>query len=768
MHKKHYDKRRLSVATKKKNPKIFRIGFLRFFFLQVSRFLLAIFLFSTFIFADWPMQGFNSRRTGFSSRPGPLAAELKWFYDFGYWYTHSQRLQDNACPVIGPDHTIYQITENYLFAFKPDGTVKWKAAVSGRLAPALSPDGTRIYAPTSIFEGITALNAADGSTAWVYSYPGYQDASYSSLAVDGNGTIYIGTRLPATLYALHPNGNLKWAYTYPNSSLIGIEAPPAIGPDGSVYCIVNTVGLVALNSNGAFQWSNGDNSGDYGWPTPCVLSNGTIIIAGDQYSSGIIAYNPNGVKKWERLDIGGPGGFFPGVAVSEQKGIVYTARSGGKMYALDAQNGDTKWFSTVTSGENLDGSPVLASNGVIYMMGTEGHLYAIREIDGTLLWQYQLNSSGFYWGPQSPALGADGTLYAAASGTPPASGNIQARLYAFNFNVRSIEVTAPNGGENWTVGTSRNITWTSTGTIASVKIEYSLNNGSSWSNVTAATANDGSHAWGVPNAPSSQCLVRISDTANTSIKDTSNAPFSIVPVSTTLTIAAGTGGTTDPVPGIHSYPPNTIVQVTAIPDNHHEFVNWTGSLSSTQNPLTITMDGDKSIKANFRAKPKLTVQTSDWGTTTPAPGIYYYSFDSDAQVAATAATYACFTGWTGDASGTDSPLTVRMGRDKTIKANFRYIHAPVASGDKVLNRSFSQAEYIDILSWQNNADNTGLTIAAYKIYTVSGTTYTLLTEVNADQSTYSCRNAGSGANQYAIAAVTSAGREGAPALITVQ
>src|SRR5438445_12186179 len=44
-----------------------------------------------------------------------------------------------------------------------------------------------------------------------------------------------------------------------------------------------------------------------------------------------------------------------------------------------------------------------------------------------------------------------------------------------DFKIRGgFTVTAPNGGENWTVGTSRAITWTATGTIANVKLEYSM------------------------------------------------------------------------------------------------------------------------------------------------------------------------------------------------------------------------------------------------------------------------------------------------------
>ncbi len=163
----------------------------------------------------------------------------------------------------------------------------------------------------------------------------------------------------------------------------------------------------------------------------------------------------------------------------------------------------------------------------------------------------------------------------------------------------------------------------------------------------------------------------------------------------------------------------------------------------------------------------LTIQSSPNGTMKPAPGVYSYAFNAHVLITATPDAYSALTGWTGDASGTANPLSVTMDRDKTIMANFRYIHAPVASGEKVLNRSFSQAEYIDVLSWQANPDNAGLAIAAYRIYAVSGTTSTLMTEVNADQTQYFRRKAGSGANQYAIASVVSSGQEGAPAFITV-
>jgi hypothetical protein len=89
-----------------------------------------------------------------------------------------------------------------------------------------------------------------------------------------------------------------------------------------------------------------------------------------------------------------------------------------------------------------------------------------------------------------------------------------------------IEVALPNGGETLTVGTPYMITWSSSMAINNVKIEYSLNNGSSWSTI-ATTTNKGIYSWTPPNTPSTTCLVRISD-ANGKDSDTSDNVFSIV------------------------------------------------------------------------------------------------------------------------------------------------------------------------------------------------------------------------------------------------
>jgi hypothetical protein len=90
----------------------------------------------------------------------------------------------------------------------------------------------------------------------------------------------------------------------------------------------------------------------------------------------------------------------------------------------------------------------------------------------------------------------------------------------------SITVTAPNGGENWAVGASYDITWSSTGTIAGVNIDYSSDSGANWTPVAGATANDGTYSWTIAHTPSTTCLVRVSDTDGDP-SDSSDAVFTL-------------------------------------------------------------------------------------------------------------------------------------------------------------------------------------------------------------------------------------------------
>jgi len=140
-----------------------------------------------------------------------------------------------------------------------------------------------------------------------------------------------------------------------------------------------------------------------------------------------------------------------------------------------------------------------------------------------------------------------------------------------------------------------------------------------------------------------------------------------------LTIDAGTGGTTDPPPSSYTYYSGEEVQIEAIPETDYRFSGWTGDVPSgheDDNPVAITMDGDKSIKANFIRQYTLIIAAGTGGTTDPAPGSYDYDSGTQVSVTATASTGYQFSNWSGDASGTSATVTVTMDSDKSITASF--------------------------------------------------------------------------------------------------
>jgi len=54
-----------------------------------------------------------------------------------------------------------------------------------------------------------------------------------------------------------------------------------------------------------------------------------------------------------------------------------------------------------------------------------------------------------------------------------------------------------------------------------------------------------------------------------------------------------------PSSGDGYYDSGVSVQLTAVPDYSYEFKNWSGSASGVANPVTVTMDGNKSVSAVF-------------------------------------------------------------------------------------------------------------------------------------------------------------------------
>lgn len=82
-----------------------------------------------------------------------------------------------------------------------------------------------------------------------------------------------------------------------------------------------------------------------------------------------------------------------------------------------------------------------------------------------------------------------------------------------------ISLTGPTDGGKWNSAVSTEITWDSQ-FVADVKIEFSSDNGSNWTDLTEShSAHYRSFTWPATNILSSECLMKISDVANPEVFD---------------------------------------------------------------------------------------------------------------------------------------------------------------------------------------------------------------------------------------------------------
>lgn len=140
----------------------------------------------------------------------------------------------------------------------------------------------------------------------------------------------------------------------------------------------------------------------------------------------------------------------------------------------------------------------------------------------------------------------------------------------------------------------------------------------------------------------------------------------------TLTVNA-VNGTVAKNPDQARYNNGSAVVLTATPAAGYIFSSWSGDATGSTNPLTVTMNADKNITANFTAIPAnsytLTVNAVN-GTVAKVADQATYTSGSTVALTATAAAGYTFSSWSGDATGSINPLTVTMNANKNITANF--------------------------------------------------------------------------------------------------
>lgn len=199
---------------------------------------------------------------------------------------------------------------------------------------------------------------------------------------------------------------------------------------------------------------------------------------------------------------------------------------------LATTNGGSSW-SSQTSGVTAGLQDLyFRDTSTGWVVGSSGTI--LKTTDGGSSWEaltsgttQQLNGVYFISSQEGFSVGDNRTIiHTIDSGTNWTIVTPEATSEA-SSPTASIEITAPNGGEEWDAGSAHNITWTSTGEVNGVRLEYSINDFNAVTTIAAETADDGTYAWTVPEDPSTNVKVRITATNDATVTDTSAAAFTI-------------------------------------------------------------------------------------------------------------------------------------------------------------------------------------------------------------------------------------------------
>jgi uncharacterized protein (TIGR02145 family)/uncharacterized repeat protein (TIGR02543 family) len=134
----------------------------------------------------------------------------------------------------------------------------------------------------------------------------------------------------------------------------------------------------------------------------------------------------------------------------------------------------------------------------------------------------------------------------------------------------------------------------------------------------------------------------------------------------------GTGGTVSRDLDSADYAPGTEVTVTATPNLGFRFQGWTGALTSSDTSVTITMNSNQTLIANFvQIQHTITVNWNpQHGTVTRNPAALTYAFGTQVTVTATPNQGYTFTGWSGNTTSASETITITVDGDKELTANF--------------------------------------------------------------------------------------------------
>jgi hypothetical protein len=139
----------------------------------------------------------------------------------------------------------------------------------------------------------------------------------------------------------------------------------------------------------------------------------------------------------------------------------------------------------------------------------------------------------------------------------------------------------------------------------------------------------------------------------------------------TLSLQVSGQGAVSRTPDQATYPSGAQVTLMATPNPGWSFTGWSGDVAGIDNPLTLTLSGNRNIQAGFvPITYTLLVNTTGSGNVTVDPSHPSYTFGEEVTLTPLAASGWSFSGWGGDLSGNANPALLLIDGNKTVNATF--------------------------------------------------------------------------------------------------
>ncbi|MEZ4859926.1 MAG: hypothetical protein R3C14_01395 [Caldilineaceae bacterium] len=114
-----------------------------------------------------------------------------------------------------------------------------------------------------------------------------------------------------------------------------------------------------------------------------------------------------------------------------------------------------------------------------------------------------------------------------------------------------------------------------------------------------------------------------------------------------------------------------VVTITATAQTGWHFIAWSRDLESTENPVQIVMDRDKTVKATFaQIDYQINLVVTGGGAVSTTPEQMTYAYGDRITIYGRPQVGWRFVRWEGDYTGSANPVTITVNNDKTITAVF--------------------------------------------------------------------------------------------------